>query len=111
MCRVQHRSVAAAVSAASSRIGAAETAAATSAVLRRRRGFTFVELCLGLVITTLVMGAMAAFSMAMASAWKSAEKTQSLTLRGHHAILRIEKEVRNARLIGASRAGSSGSKR
>lgn len=78
--------------------------------MRRRpsnRGFTFVELCLGIVITMLVMSALAAFSMAMSTAWRSAEKSQSLTLRGHHAGVRIEKYVRNARLIGAIRAGSS----
>lgn len=72
-----------------------------------KTGFTFIELCLGLVITTLVMGAMAAFSMAMATAWRSAETTQSLTLRGHHAMMRIESEVRNSRLVGVCRTGSS----
>lgn len=78
--------------------------------MRRRAaqsGFTFIELCLGLVVTMLVMSAMAAFSLAMAGAWRSAEKTQSLTLRGQHAATRIEKEVRSARLIGASYLGSS----
>ena len=67
------------------------------------RGFTFVELCLGLVITALVMSAMAAFSLAMASAWKSAEKTQSLTLRGHHAVLRIEKEAQRTSTFETNR--------
>lgn len=71
------------------------------------RGFTFVELCLGLVVTSLVMAALASFSMAMASAWKSAEETQALTLRANQAVFRIEKEIRNARLVGACRLGSS----
>lgn len=74
---------------------------------RLQPGFTFVELCLGLVVTTLVMGAVAAFSLATSGAWKSAEKTQSLTLHGYQASWRISKQVRSARLIGASRAGSS----
>lgn len=72
-----------------------------------KSGFTFIELCLGLVVTMLVMSALAAFSLAMANAWRSAETTQSLTLRGHHAIARIESEIRNARLIGVCRTGSS----
>ncbi|HVT88408.1 MAG TPA: hypothetical protein VHD56_06115 [Tepidisphaeraceae bacterium] len=72
-----------------------------------RRGFTFVELCFGLVVTSMVMMALGAFSLAMANAWKSAQKTQSITLAGNMTIKRLEDEIRNARLLGAVRAGSS----
>lgn len=72
-----------------------------------QRGFTSVELCMGMAITTLVMGAMAAFCMAMTSAWKSAEKSQALTLTSNQVVLRIQNAVRNAKLIGASLPGSA----
>lgn len=76
-------------------------------ISRRARAFTFVELCMGLVITSLVMSAVAALSMAMATAWRSAGKTQSLTLKGNFISRHVQNEVRNARLIGACRAGTS----
>lgn len=72
----------------------------------RCRGFTFVELCLALAICGLVMGALAAFSLAMASAWHQAERTQALTLRGNQAVARIDDLVQHARLIGAVRTGN-----
>jgi len=74
--------------------------------LGARRGFTFIELCLGLVVTSLVMAALAAFSLSMSTAWSCAGQTQALTLRGNQAVAWIQKEVRNARLLGAVRAGS-----
>lgn len=73
----------------------------------RFSGFTVVELCLAIVITSLVAGALTAFSLAMLSAWKHAEQTQALTLTGNQVVLRIQNELRSARLIGACRAGSS----
>jgi Tfp pilus assembly protein PilW len=72
-----------------------------------RRGFTAIELILGMLITTLIMGAMAAFCMAMSTAWKSAEKTQAVTLLGNQVVMRVQNEIRNAKLIGACTAGSS----
>ena len=61
---------------------------------------------MGLVITSMVMSALAAFSLAMSSAWRSAGQTQSLGLRASHAVGWIQKEVRNAKLLGGVRAGS-----
>jgi hypothetical protein len=62
---------------------------------------------MGLVITSLVMTAVAALSMAMATAWRSAGKTQSVALKGNFVTRQVQNEVRNARLIGACRAGAS----
>jgi hypothetical protein len=75
--------------------------------LHCERAFTALELFMGLAITTLVFGAMAAFCLAMTSAWKSAEKSQKITLKGQQIIARVQSEIRNARLLGACRAGSS----
>ncbi|HMB95130.1 MAG TPA: hypothetical protein VKK61_03745, partial [Tepidisphaeraceae bacterium] len=63
--------------------------------------------CLGLVITALVMSALATFSLAMCSAWVGSGQVQALTLRGNQIAMRIQNEIRNARLLGACRAGSS----
>jgi Tfp pilus assembly protein FimT len=72
----------------------------------RQRGFTFVELCLGLVITALVMSALSTFTLAMCSAWQSSGQVATLTLQGNQMVSHIENEVRNARLLGVCRAGS-----
>jgi Tfp pilus assembly major pilin PilA len=76
---------------------------------KARRGFTFVELCIGLAITTMVFSALAAFSMAMATAWRSAETTQAVTMKINFVNAQVQNEIRNARLIGACRVGSSDS--
>jgi hypothetical protein len=53
-----------------------------------------------------VLGALASFALAMASAWKQAEQSQSLSLRGQAAVLRIADLLHNARLVGPVRAGA-----
>jgi hypothetical protein len=73
----------------------------------RQRGFTFVELCLGLLVTALVMSALATFTLAMCSAWQGAGQTATLTLKGNQIAAVIQKEVRNSLLLGACQAGSS----
>jgi hypothetical protein len=73
-----------------------------------RRAFTFIELCLGLIVTSLVMGAMAAFALAMSTAWKSAETSQSMSLLANQTIVRVQNEIRQCKLIGALRSGTSG---
>lgn len=72
-----------------------------------RQGFTALELILGMLITTLVLSAMAAFCTAMSTAYQNAGKSQLITLKGNQIAMRINNEVRNARLIGACQAGSS----
>jgi hypothetical protein len=77
-------------------------------MLARRRAFTLIELCLALVVTSLVMGAMAAFALAMTTAWKSAESSQSISLLANQTVVRLQNEIRQCKLIGALRSGSSG---
>jgi hypothetical protein len=71
----------------------------------RGRGFTFVELCLGLLITTLVMSAMVTFTMAMARSWDASETTQALGLSAAQANQRLQREVRDVKRLGACRRG------
>jgi type II secretory pathway component PulJ len=72
-----------------------------------RSGFTATELLMALIITSMVMSAIAGFSLAMSTAWKSAEKSQAISVLGNQVVTRLENEIRKARLIGACRAGSS----
>jgi hypothetical protein len=72
-----------------------------------RSGFTAVEMFMGMMITTLVLGAMAAFCMAMSSAFSSAGKSQLITLKAQQIANKITSEIRAARLLGACRLGSS----
>lgn len=62
---------------------------------------------MGMIITTLVLGAMAAFCMAMSTAFNSAGKSQLITLKAQQIANKINSEVRAARLLGACRLGSS----
>jgi hypothetical protein len=73
---------------------------------KRCAAFTFVELCLGLLVTTLVLGALASFALAMASAWKHAEQSQSLNVRGQQTVLRLAEMLHRAKLLGPVRAGA-----
>jgi len=65
-----------------------------------------VELFFALIITALVMSALSAFSLAMASAWQRHDELDSLTLRARQAAVRISEQVRDARLIAFCAAGS-----
>jgi prepilin-type N-terminal cleavage/methylation domain-containing protein len=73
----------------------------------RRPGFTLVELMMGLVITSLVMGALAALSFAMSRAWSQSESGQSSSISSHQAAIRLQNFLRQAKLVGLVRAGST----
>jgi hypothetical protein len=73
---------------------------------RGRSGLTFVELMLGLSITALVMGAVAAFVTAAGTHWRSSEPGQSVHLAQGQVTVRLQHIVRDSRLIGATRSGS-----
>jgi type II secretory pathway pseudopilin PulG len=69
-------------------------------------GFTLVELILGMLVTTLVMGTMAAFMSAVGRGWTASESTQATTNITAQAHLRIQRLLREARQIGAVRTGA-----
>jgi len=80
----------------------------------RSRGFTFVELCIGMVVTTLVLSALAAFTMATAKAWEMGVSTNSsggqtvasISSIGSLAAARLDNEIANADGVGGYFAGN-----
>ncbi len=70
------------------------------------RGFTSVELMIGITITTMVMGAVTAVSFAVSRAWSHQRDSQSSQITGTLATLRIQDVVRKAKRIGTVREGS-----
>jgi type II secretory pathway pseudopilin PulG len=73
---------------------------------RTARGFTLIELILGMLVTTLVMGAMSAFMLAVGRGWTASDSTQATTNITAQAQLRIQRLLRQARQIGAVRTGA-----
>jgi Tfp pilus assembly protein PilW len=71
-----------------------------------RRGLTLVELCFGLVITSLVVGAVGAFTLAVAQHWKQSDAETVSTARARQSSLALGRNVQEARLMGAVRPGS-----
>src|SRR5829696_9211342 len=70
------------------------------------RGFTVMELCFGLVITALVMAAVASFVMAVSQSWRHSDQVETSAMRAWQATMRLGRAVQDARLIGAYNAGS-----
>jgi len=70
-------------------------------------GFTLVELMMGLVITALVMGALATLSSAMSRAWSQSDTGQSASISSHQASIRLQNFLRQAKLVGLVRPGST----
>src|SRR5262245_38739861 len=72
----------------------------------RLAGFTFMELCLGILITAMVMGAVASFTLATAQAWKSAEQETNLSAKSNVAVAWLQDTIRGVKLLGPVRAGA-----
>jgi type II secretory pathway component PulJ len=72
----------------------------------RYGGFTLVELCLGMLITTLVMSGIAAFSLAMTRGWEESGRSQTLSLTATQVTARLQRNLRDAKRIGECRSGS-----
>jgi hypothetical protein len=77
-----------------------------SRVKRQRRAFTFVELCFGLIITALVMAALATFSVAMSTAWQNSGSSQAILLGANQDVRLLDAKIRPCGLTGGWRAGS-----
>jgi type II secretory pathway pseudopilin PulG len=70
------------------------------------RGFTLFELMLGMMITALITGAVAALLAAVAQGWQQsgeASNSSNIVMMTH---LRLQKVVRAAKQLGAVRTGS-----
>jgi hypothetical protein len=71
-----------------------------------RSAFTFVELCFGLVITALVMAAVASFSLAMSTAWQNAGSSQACLLSANQVGRLLDAKIRPCALTGGWTPGS-----
>ena len=71
-----------------------------------RHGMTLVELCIGIVLTTLVLGALSAVWFAVAHNWKKGAGTQSVNLTAAQANARLESAFRSAKYIFQCSPGS-----
>lgn len=71
-----------------------------------RRGFTVVELAIGLVVTALVAAAAAAITLAVSQGWTHAERVASSNVSISRTCATIEQTLRGARLIGRWRDGT-----
>lgn len=78
----------------------------TNLGLSRHRGFTLVELSIGLVVMALVGGALASFTIGVARGWQASGGSQSASLSSAAATMRIQQIVRNARLTGKCDTGA-----
>jgi type II secretory pathway pseudopilin PulG len=73
-----------------------------------QRGFTFVELCLGLVMTSLIAGAIASFMVSVSRCWNESEELQTAAIRANQFTERLAGKLRGAKRIGYWNAGNSG---
>ncbi len=77
---------------------------------RPRQGMSLVELCIGIVITTMVVGALSALWFAVAETWVKSGSSQNVTLTGNQAVSRLESTLRTAKYIFQCNAGSTDGK-
>ena len=77
---------------------------------RPRRGMSLVELSIGIVITTMVVGALSALWFAVAETWVKSGSSQNVTLTGNQAVSRLEASLRTAKYIFQTNAGSTDGK-
>jgi Tfp pilus assembly protein PilW len=63
-------------------------------------GFTLVELIMGIALTTLVMAALSAVCLAVATGWRDAELTRSSWVSGHGASSQLQRTLRDVRYLG-----------
>jgi prepilin-type N-terminal cleavage/methylation domain-containing protein len=71
-----------------------------------RRGFTLMELVFGVLILSLIAGAVAGLTRAVAMDWEQSEQTQTVDLRASLIAARLESMLRQAKYIGLVRPGS-----
>jgi type II secretory pathway component PulJ len=80
----------------------------TSRRRRRRRGagFTLFELMIGMLVTSMVVGAAAALMTAVAQGWTQSESVGNSSNRVVMTHLRLQRILRSAKQLGAYRAGA-----
>jgi prepilin-type N-terminal cleavage/methylation domain-containing protein len=76
----------------------------------RRRGMTLLELSIGLVVTSMVIGALSAVWFAVGETWAKSGSSQSVSLTGAQAVARFESNLRPAKYIFQVVSGSTDGK-
>jgi type II secretory pathway component PulJ len=69
-----------------------------------RRGMTFVELMIGLMITAMVGGAAAALMGAVSASWQATQAAQSLQITSRQSAQTVERLIKTARFVGLATA-------
>ena len=73
---------------------------------RPRHAFTFPELMIGLVVTSLVLTALAAVTTAVAQGWNAADGTQAVQLQSAQVYARTRAALAGAKYVAQVHAGS-----
>ncbi len=74
--------------------------------LRPRHAMTLVELSIGLIITTIVIGALSSLWFAVGETWRKSSSSQTLTLRASQVVARLEGTFRQAKYVCQFTPGS-----
>lgn len=74
--------------------------------MRRRSGFTLIELCVGMAVTAIVASAVATFSLAVSQNWQVEQHNQRLAIGAQVIAGRIRSTIQSAKLVGGCEAGS-----
>jgi Tfp pilus assembly protein PilV len=69
----------------------------------RRRGFTLIELCLGLLVVAMIMSALAAFALAVSNCWKYSDASEASAISGNQAVIRLQRRLHDAKRVGYCR--------
>ena len=72
-----------------------------------RGGFTLAELMIGMLVTALVLSALAAFVNAVAVGWEESDGTQDAALEAHQAYQRIDHYLSSALYIAQPLVGTN----
>ena len=64
----------------------------------QRRGFTFVELIVGMLVTAIVLCALSVFTFGVGESWQNSDSSQSVFLRQTMAVERLNHILREAQL-------------
>jgi hypothetical protein len=71
-----------------------------------RSGLTLVELALGLIVLTIVVGALSAVTLAVSQGWQQSDDAMAEMLAGQHGVSALARTLRQAKMIGTYRPGS-----
>jgi Tfp pilus assembly protein PilW len=72
----------------------------------RRHAMTLLELSIGLLITTIVIGALSSLWIAVGDTWRKSSSSQTQTLRASQAVVRLEGTFRQAKYVCQFTPGS-----